>query len=79
MVKPLFIKHNSSFKNLTDREWQIICLLNKGLKTVEIANKLNIKPNTVSTIKKNSFFKLSIKNILELHKLSYKEGLLNLD
>jgi len=79
MVKPIFIKHNSSFKNLTDREWQIICLLNSGFRTVEIANNLNIKPNTVSTIKKNSFDKLSIKNILELHILSYKEGLLNFD
>jgi DNA-binding NarL/FixJ family response regulator len=75
----LIIKEDSVFKNLTNREWQIVHLLNKGFRTVQIANKLNIKPNTVSTIKKNSFIKLKINNNLSLHKLSYKEGILNLD
>jgi DNA-binding NarL/FixJ family response regulator len=78
-MKNLIFKENSVFKNLTNREWQIISLLNEGFRTVEIANKLNIKPNTVSTIKKNSFLKLKVNNILSLHKLSYKEGVLNLD
>jgi len=75
----LIIKEDSVFKNLTNREWQIISLLNKGFRTVQIANKLNIKPNTVSTIKKNSFLKLNVNNNFSLHKLSYKEGILNLD
>ena len=79
MIKSLFTKDDSAFKNLTDREWQIVTLLNKGHRTVEIASELNIKSNTVSTIKKNAFFKLSINNILELHKLSFKAGLLNLE
>jgi len=75
----LITKEDSVFKNLTNREWQIVSLLNKGFRTVQIANKLNIKPNTVSTIKKNSFIKLKINNNLSLHILSYKEGILNLD
>lgn len=79
MKELIFVKENSAFKNLSDREWQVICLLNKGKGTKEIAHILNIKPNTVSTVKRNSFFKLNIKSNLELHRLSHQQGAINLD
>lgn len=61
---------NPSFSNplqqLTERELEIAKLYAKGLGNLEIANKLDIKQNTVSTLKKRIFDKLNIDNIVEL-------------
>ncbi|WP_255577442.1 response regulator transcription factor [Elizabethkingia sp. JS20170427COW] len=54
---------------LTDREKQVAQLLAEGLGNLEIANYLNIKQNTVSTLKKRIFEKLEITNILDLAEL----------
>jgi DNA-binding NarL/FixJ family response regulator len=51
---------------LTKRELQIAEMYAEGLGNLEIANELNVKQNTVSTIKKNIFDKLKIENIVEL-------------
>lgn len=61
---------NSTFINpfnaLTERELQIAELYAEGYGNLEIANKLDIKQNTVSTLKKRMFNKLNIENIVEL-------------
>ncbi|MBW8524110.1 response regulator transcription factor [Chryseobacterium chendengshani] len=54
---------------LTEREMQIAEMYAKGYGNLEIANKLNIKQNTVSTQKKRLFDKLKIENIVELIEL----------
>ena len=51
---------------LTKRELQIAELYAGGYGNLEIANQLDIKQNTVSTIKKNIFDKLKIENLVEL-------------
>lgn len=51
---------------LTERELQIATMYAEGLGNLEIANSLEIKQNTVSTIKKRLFEKLKIDNIVEL-------------
>ncbi|MGE8553194.1 MAG: response regulator [Chryseobacterium jejuense] len=56
----------SPLSGLTKRELQIAELYADGFGNLEIANNLNIKQNTVSTIKKNIFEKLKIENIVEL-------------
>ncbi|AQX06609.1 response regulator transcription factor [Elizabethkingia meningoseptica] len=55
--------------DLTRRELQIAELYAEGLGNLEIANQLDIKQNTVSTIKKNIFDKLNISNLVELIEL----------
>lgn len=55
--------------DLTKRELQIAELYAEGLGNLEIANQLDIKQNTVSTIKKNIFDKLNITNLVELIEL----------
>lgn len=52
--------------SLTKREMEIAVMYAEGYGNLEIANSLNIKQNTVSTIKKNIFEKLKIENIVEL-------------
>lgn len=68
----------SSFKNkgsvdpislLSERELQIAKLYVEGLGNLEIANLLDVKQNTVSTIKKRIFDKLKIENFVELIEL----------
>ena len=61
IINPLF--------SLTDRELQIAEMYAEGLGNLEIANKLDVKQNTVSTIKKRIFDKLDIENIVELIEL----------
>ncbi len=56
----------SPINSLTKRELQIAELYAEGYGNLEISNTLNIKQNTVSTIKKNIFEKLKIENIVEL-------------
>jgi DNA-binding NarL/FixJ family response regulator len=55
--------------SLTKRELQIAELYAEGYGNLEISNTLNIKQNTVSTIKKNIFEKLKIENMVELVEL----------
>lgn len=51
---------------LSDRELQIAKMYAEGLGNLEIANRLDVKQNTVSTMKKRLFDKLKIDNIVEL-------------
>lgn len=65
--------HNPSlinpFSSLTERELQIAGMYAEGLGNLEIANRLDVKQNTVSTIKKRIFDKLKIDNLVELIEL----------
>jgi len=54
---------------LAQRELQIAEMYTKGYGNLEIANLLNLKQNTVSTLKKRIFEKLGIENIVELIEL----------
>ncbi|GAE63331.1 response regulator transcription factor [Chryseobacterium indologenes] len=56
----------SPLSPLTKRELEIAEIYADGYGNLEIANQLNIKQNTVSTIKKNIFEKLKIENLVEL-------------
>ncbi|WDF46137.1 response regulator transcription factor [Chryseobacterium sp. KACC 21268] len=58
LINPLF--------SLTERELEIAEMYAEGLGNLEIANRLDIKQNTVSTLKKRIFDKLNIENIVEL-------------
>lgn len=56
-------------KSLTEREIEIAELYAKGLGNLEIASRLDLKQNTISTVKKRIFEKLNIENIVELAEL----------
>lgn len=54
---------------LSPREKEVALLLAEGVKNNDIAKKLSIKSNTVSTIKKNIFVKLNIESVVGLYKI----------
>lgn len=56
-------------QSLTERELEIAKLYADGLGNLEIANQLDVKQNTISTIKKRIFDKLKIDNMVELIEL----------
>jgi DNA-binding NarL/FixJ family response regulator len=55
---------------LATREREVFELIVSGLRTKEISDKLNIKANTVSTIKKVIFRKLNVYSNIELYKIA---------
>lgn len=66
---------NGIFKKLSDREFDIASNIIKGISTSDIATKFGLKNNTVSTVKKNIFFKMGVKSAIDLYKLAIKEGI----
>jgi DNA-binding NarL/FixJ family response regulator len=61
LIDPLF--------SLTDRELEIAKMYAEGFGNLEIASQLEIKQNTVSTVKKRIYEKLKIDNVVELIEL----------
>lgn len=57
---------------LTDREFQLTCLVSQGLKNIEISDKLGISIYTVETHLRNIYQKTGVRNRTELlHQLLY--------
>jgi DNA-binding NarL/FixJ family response regulator len=57
-------------EKLAYREREVFELIVKGLRTKEISTLLDIKPNTVSTIKKVIYRKLKVTTNIELYKIA---------
>jgi len=59
--------------NITEREYQVLELICKGLNNREIGNTLNISENTVKKHINNLFNKLGVKNRSQVINLVYKD------
>ncbi len=66
---------NSSAKQLTEREAQIVCCVAVGLHNAEIATRLAIAESTVKTHLNNVFHKLEIRDRVELAMYALRHGL----
>ena len=66
-----------NFNKLSPRENEVAFLIVNGLSTTVIANKLGIKSNTVSSIKKKIFLKLSVDSVVGLYKKLNESNLNN--
>ncbi len=63
------------FSSLTARELEILHYILKGMGSNEIGNKLNIKYNTVSTVRSSIFEKSHTGNITELFDLALRHNI----
>lgn len=61
---------NNPFTSLSPREFEVLHYLLKGLKTNEIATRLNLRWNTISTVKTNIFDKTGASNFIELKEMA---------
>ena len=55
-------------KKLSPREKQVAIYIAEGLCTKDIAERMKVKPNTISTFKKKIFAKLEVVSIIGLYK-----------
>jgi DNA-binding CsgD family transcriptional regulator len=73
----LSVEDTNPFNTLTSKQLEIIRLLYKGYKTKEIAEHLNLKSNTISTVKYICYNKLKVNNIAELINITNKYAVFN--
>ena len=66
------MKEISLVDKLSKREQEVFKYLITGCKTNNIAETLGLKSNTISTIKRNIFFKLKVDSTIELYNLFLK-------
>ena len=57
------------FNMLSPREKEVASLIMNGATTNEIAKRLELKPNTVSTFKKKIFAKFQVESDVDLYKI----------
>jgi DNA-binding NarL/FixJ family response regulator len=62
---------------LSDREYQVLCLISSGKTVTDIAAELTLSVKTVSTYRVRILEKLSLKNNAELTRYAIKEGLVD--
>lgn len=65
---------NNSSEDLTPRQKEVLTLLGEGSSNQEIAEQLNISPNTVARHRENIMEKLNLHNRTELVKYAIKKG-----
>lgn len=68
--EPSITQSNSPFSAFTPRELEILHYMLKGIGTNEIAKALNLKWNTISTVKNRIFEKTTTTNLIELKELA---------
>ena len=66
----------STFYYLTNREIEVLCLIQKGLLSKEIADRLCISIHTVNIHRQNLLRKLGVQNSIEAIRLGQEIGLL---
>jgi len=61
--------------NLSNREYQVMCMIAKGKTITDIASELSLSINTISTYRARILSKLKMKNNAEITYYAIKEGL----
>ncbi|WP_094751735.1 UvrY/SirA/GacA family response regulator transcription factor [Psychromonas sp. CD1] len=64
---------------LSERELQIMIMITKGLRVVDISEQLNLNPKTINSYRYRLFDKLGIKGDVELTHLAIRYGMLDAD
>ena len=73
LIPPVKKMKQIYFENkLSKREQEVVKYLISGSKTSNIADVLGLKPNTISTMKRNIFLKLKVDSLIQLYDLFLK-------
>lgn len=64
---------------LSDREYQVLCLLASGKTVKEVANELRLSFKTISTYRSRLLEKMSLENNSQLMRYAVKYGLISVD
>lgn len=66
----------SPFKDLSERELQVMMMIMDGKKVSEISDKLCLSPKTISTYRQRLYTKLNIQSDVELARLVLRYGIM---
>lgn len=69
----------SCFKDLSDREMEVMLMMIRGVLAQDIANRLFLSPKTVHSYRSRIFEKLQVGNDVTLTLLAVREGLITID
>ena len=78
-VSQLTKSEYEAYRQLSNRERQVLQLIAEGNSTKEIAYKLHVSVKTIESHRQNIMAKLSIHNLAGLTKFAVREGLTSLD
>ena len=78
-VNQLSTSEYDAYRQLSDRERQVLQLLAEGNSTKEIAFKLHVSVKTIESHRQNIMHKLGIRTLAGLTKFAVREGLTSLD
>ncbi|MCW8957027.1 MAG: response regulator transcription factor [Gammaproteobacteria bacterium] len=67
---------DDKIKCLSEREFEVFCLLSDGRTVVEISDDLHLSPKTVSNHRTHIMHKLQAKSIVDLTRLAIRNGLI---
>ena len=79
MALSQFTDQENPFKQLSERELQIMLMITKGQRVVDISEQLNLSPKTVNSYRYRLFSKLDINGDVELTHLAIRYGMLDTD
>ncbi len=68
-------EENCEPTDLSPREYEVLQLITKGLKTIDIADRLNVSVHTINSHRKNILKKLGLKSPTELIVYAMESGL----
>ncbi len=71
-----WVEDEEKVKRLTEREFEVFCLLAEGRTVVKISTDLHLSPKTVSNHRTRIMQKIQATNIVELTRLAIRNGLL---
>jgi DNA-binding NarL/FixJ family response regulator len=67
--------HESPHELLSDREYQVLCMIASGKTVTEIAEELSLSPKTISTYRLRILEKMHMKHSAELTRYAVERGL----
>jgi len=62
---------------LSNREYEVMCMISSGKKNIEIAEEILVSPKTVSSYKKRILVKMGMKTNAQLTEYAIRNGLIN--
>ena len=62
---------------LSNREYEVMCMISSGKKNIEIAKEILVSPKTVSSYKKRILDKMGMKTNAQLTEYAIRNGLIN--
>ena len=71
------LSDKEKIKGLSEREFEVFCLLAEGQTVVKISTSLHLSPKTVSNHRTRILSKLQASNIVEITRLAIRVGLLD--